>query len=116
MLIYLGAAYSNVVDKDKFMRDFMKFSAKYMMANKGHFIVSPLFNHFSFNEVPEMGTDWEFWEEYSKELLIKCERLLIIKTTGWEQSVGVQGEIKFAEENFISVEYIEESVYNNIFM
>ena len=108
MLVYLAAAYSNVQDKDLFMQKFMSFSAKYMLENEKEFVVSPLFNHYSFNLVPEIGTDWNFWEAYSKELLSKCDKILVLKNEDLElSSTGVQAELKFAKEHNIPVEFVQ---------
>lgn len=36
--------------------------------------------------------DWKFWIECYAPWIAKCDRLLVAKMDGWEESVGVQHE------------------------
>lgn len=99
MLIYLAAPYSNVPDKDKLMEAVMKFSGQYMLDHPGHHIVSPLFNHYSLHLVPEMGGDYTFWKNYSRDLLSRCDRMIMLTINGEKiESTGVDDELNYAME------------------
>jgi precorrin-6x reductase len=65
--------------------------------------VSPLSKHFilPYGDLPG---DWEYWENYSVQLLKRCDAVFVITDIqGWEKSTGVQGEITAAKELGIPV-------------
>lgn len=47
-------------------------------------------------QLPSLGSDWGTWAAYSKELLIRCDDMLVLRLQGWKESVGVQAEIALA--------------------
>lgn len=94
MLVYLSAPYSEIEDKARLMQLVMRVSGEYMVRNPGAHVVSPLFNHFSLPLVPELGSGYDFWKEYSMDLLRRCDRILLLKYPGWEYSTGVQDELE----------------------
>lgn len=52
-------------------------------------------------------TDGDFWINQDLAVLEHCDKLLVYKMPGWEQSRGVKMEIAFAEAHAIPVEYLE---------
>lgn len=105
-MIYLAAPYSHP-DKaviEERMRVFYKIVAE--LTNNGDVTVSPLMNH-PIVQLHNVQGDWVFWEKYSKTLLSRCDRMIVIMLDGWEKSPGVTGEIKFCIENNIPYEYME---------
>lgn len=105
-LIYLAAPYTRIEDKDGFMAALMHFSGKFMLENPDKHIVSPLFNHFSLDLVPGLAGDYAFWKSYSRNLLRRCDTLLVLTFPGWEESTGVQDEIKLATELKKTIAYV----------
>ena len=106
MLVYLAAPYSRTSCKNSLMAAVMKFSGEYMLKNKGQFIVSPLFNHFSLEHVPGLGSDWEFWKEYSEKLMSKCDKLIVLDMPETAESTGVQAEIQLASAAGIPIVHL----------
>lgn len=98
MLIYLAAPYSNIKDKDAHMEMLMVVSGNYMVSNPGHHIVSPLFFHYALDKVPEMEGDWAFWQNYSIDLLRRCDVVYCMEGTESDQSIGVQAELGLARQ------------------
>jgi hypothetical protein len=111
MLVYLSAPYTSVEDKNHLFECIMRTSGLYMLRNKGEHVVSPLFNHPSVALVPGMGSDYNFWGDYSRELLRKCDKIVVLKYSGWDKSTGVQDEIATASEAGIPVLYLEMTDY-----
>lgn len=105
-LVYLSAPYSKAEDKDELMRQVMKFSGDYMVAYPGQHVVSPLFNHYSLHLVPQLGSDYDFWGSYSRNLLSRCDLMIVLQLPGWDQSVGVADEIAEAGARNIQVKYL----------
>jgi hypothetical protein len=88
------------------MRVVMKFSGELMLKHPGQHIVSPLFNHFSLDLVPGLGSDYAFWGAYSRNLLARCDRMIVLCFPGWQQSTGVADEIEQALAKNIPITYV----------
>jgi nucleoside 2-deoxyribosyltransferase len=41
---------------------------------------------------------WEFWEQFDRWYLERCDELIVLELDGWEQSKGVQAELKIMRE------------------
>lgn len=50
---------------------------------------------------------WAFWERYDRVMLGVCDRLIVLKLDGWEESKGVAVEIAIMQANGKPVEYQE---------
>lgn len=107
MLAYVAAPYSNVKDKNQLMRDIARISADYMIENAGCFLVTGLCNHYACLENPELGTDFHFWQDFCVDLMRRCDKLIVIRFDGWEESVGVRGEISLAMTLGLPIEFID---------
>lgn len=111
-LIYLACPYSH---PDRSMRE-RRFVCVNIVAAKlmgeGHHIFSPISHTHPIAEARSLPQGWEFWEGFDRAFIIHCKKMIVLKLDGWEASVGVQAEIKIAEELGIPVEYMEfASVY-----
>lgn len=111
-LVYLSAPYSKYENRHALMTAIMTISGLHMVRNPGQHVVSPLFNHYSMANVPGMGSDYNFWGDYSRNLLKRCDKIIVVKFPGWEESVGVKDEIRFAQELGIELEFVELSQFN----
>jgi hypothetical protein len=115
MLVYLAAPYSKAENKEELMQELMQLisDANTQDCEGGEcqewHIVSPLFNHFVLKQVPdtEMGADYPFWKEYSRDLLRRCDRLIVYRYPGYAVSTGVADEINLAMELRIPIDYID---------
>lgn len=78
------------------------------LIEKGIYVISPIAHNLAvIKETGAMGTGWDKWREHDLAILRKCDKVLVLKLPGWEQSVGVTDEVKIAKELNIPVEYIE---------
>ena len=50
---------------------------------------------------------WTFWERFDREFLEIAERMIVLKLDGWNESTGVQAEIRIAAEMGIPIEFME---------
>lgn len=106
-LVYLAGPYSKAEDKNKLMEQVMTVAGKYMIANPGSHVVSPLYMHYALPFTPEMGSDYNFFGDYSRNLLRRCDLLLVVMLDGWDESTGVADEIATAEKLGIPIEYVD---------
>lgn len=106
MLTYVAAPYSHS-DAGVVQRRMQIFYGKMLtMLHDGHVVVSPLQNH-PLVSIGNLPSDWTYWRQYSETLLLKCERLIVLKLPEWELSSGVRGEVSFAKSRGIEIEYHE---------
>lgn len=75
------------------------------LMKQGVHVISPISHSHPIALVGGLPTDWTFWEAYDRAILESCERLIVLKLDGWEQSDGVQAEIRIAEELGLPIEY-----------
>lgn len=45
-----------------------------------------------------LPADWSFWRRHDRELLARCDEVLVLMLAGWRESVGVREEIRIARE------------------
>ena len=50
----------------------------------------------------------DFWLSQDLEILKRCDKLVVYKMEGWENSRGIKREIAFAEANNIPIEFLDE--------
>lgn len=105
MLAYLAIPYShpNSNVKDQRVKDFCRFDAK--LAKSGTNTVSPIHKLLLIEKGEKVPTTWKFWQEYSEELMSKCDILIVLKLPGWEISEGVRDEVELANKYNLPVIY-----------
>lgn len=64
-------------------------------------LVSPMFYHAWLYLDPTIACDYKTWVGVCETMLLKSDMLLVLDAPGWEESVGVTAEIKFADERGI---------------
>jgi hypothetical protein len=95
-LIYLAAPYSD--PDDKVIEDRMAKICKVdsLLMQRGNLVFSPLLKHFV-RPYGNLPGDWEYWQDFCKATLPKCQIVYVLSIDGWQKSTGVQAEIKLAE-------------------
>jgi len=104
-LWYLACPYSH---KDKRVmrkrfREANRAAAKLM--GSGHYVFSPISHTHPIAEAGELPRDWEFWAGYDTAIISRCTKMIVLTIDGWEESIGVQSEIKLAKKFCIPIEY-----------
>lgn len=106
-LIYLACPYSHedkMVMEERF-KAVNKLAASLM--GEGYYIFSPISHTHPIAIEGALPRGWEYWEGYDRTIIKACKGLCVFKLNGWKESVGVQAEIKIAQELGIPVDYIE---------
>lgn len=105
--IYLAAPYSHpdpAVIAQR-METFCRIDAKLIV--DGKFTVSPLSKHFILS-YEKLSGSWEYWQDYCRAMLRMCGKMIVICMPGWKESIGLQEEIKLAEQLHIPISYVDE--------
>lgn len=103
-MIYLAGPYGHPdpeVRKQR-MQVFHEHDAQLM--RDGKFTVSPLAKVATAQHT-DIPDTWDYWEQYSYELLARCDRMIVLMIDGWKESRGVTAEIQYCTRNLIPVEY-----------
>ena len=110
ILIYLAAPYTHK-ERAVMVERFEKINAvaaKLMAKNR--YVFSPISHTHPIADAGTLPRGWSFWEGYDRTMLSRCNRLYVLMLDGWEDSTGVQAEIKIAVEYNIPTCYIDENV------
>lgn len=107
-MIYIASPYSSPnTDLIAFRVKAVAQYAAHMM-KLGYFCISPvLVGTTILQHVPELPTDFNFWQNYSFNLLTRCDMLAVMKLHGWKESTGVQAEISYAKDHNIKIDYVD---------
>ena len=54
-----------------------------------------------------LPSDWSFWERHDRPHLESCSEVVVLTLEGWEQSVGLQAELRHARVLGKPVRYVE---------
>lgn len=79
-----------------------KFASSLM--REGIIVFCPLIHNVSILKYG-LPVGWDYWEQFNKAFINKCDRLYVLKLDGWEKSVGVQAEVGIARSLRIPIEY-----------
>lgn len=112
-LIYLACPYSYkdsdpakvLAVKEERFQAVNKVGARLMA--EGKYIFSPISHTHPIAMAGSLPGGWDYWEGYDRRMLVCCDRIIVLKLPGWEQSTGVQAEIKIGAELGLPVEYID---------
>jgi len=79
------------------------------LMSEGNYVFSPISHTHPIKEVSngKLPGGWEYWEGFDRQFLNVCKKIIVIRIPGWEESKGVQAEIKIGRELGIPVEYID---------
>jgi hypothetical protein len=110
MLIYLASPYNhkNPAIREQRYKEVLKATAKLIKA--GCIIYSPIVhNHFVALQIEEScgsHAGFDKWERFDCKMISRCDELWVLKIDGWEKSVGIAGEIKFAQSMSMKIKYV----------
>lgn len=110
-LIYLASPYSH---PDQYVR-YERYATIARIAGKlvkdGHVLFCPITHSHPMAQrstVPEGAEGHKIWMNLDLTILERCDILYVVMIKGWEESRGVQEEIKFAHNKGLPVYYIDK--------
>jgi hypothetical protein len=113
-LIYLASPYSHPDDEVREDNYIVVSNIAAEMVSNGDVVFSPISYGHNLLEFKDMPSNWGFWFNFCVTFLLKCDKLVVCKMPGWENSMGVTEEIEIARNCGIEVEYIETDKYYNL--
>ena len=106
-LIYLAGPFTHKDEAVKEQRFEAFNAASHKLFMDGYAVYSPISMCWPIAKQCGMPTDFAWWSWYNRLMISKCDKLIVLRLPGWEESVGVAGEIKIAEELGIPIEYMD---------
>jgi hypothetical protein len=105
-LVYLATPYSH---PDPAVRE-----ARFRAANRyaadlvrqGVHVLSPVSHAHHVAKDGGLSAGWDVWGPQSYALLAACARVVVLCQDGWQESVGVAAELRWAAELGLPVEYV----------
>ncbi len=82
------------------------------MFNRGEYVFTPIVYAHPVAARHNLPPDWDYWKEYDERFISICSSLWVLKFPGWEESTGVQAEVKIAEGLGLPVRYVELSEFS----
>jgi hypothetical protein len=108
-MIYLASPYSHpdpAVRQDRFER-VCKVAAR--MMERGEVVFSPIAHTHPIAMKGNLPTDWEYWKKVDEEFIKACSKLGVLMLDGWEDSEGIEEEMKLARSVGKQIIFIEEN-------
>lgn len=103
---YLACPYSDPDPKVKEMRLEIVTRVAFKLMRTGILVYSPLTHNVPIDRLGING-DWIFWKKFDHTMLSRCDRLIVLKLPGWNNSKGVTAEISLAKEMGLPIEWMD---------
>ena len=105
-IAYLSCPYSDPDPKVRVRRHQIVNQVVFEMMQQGTLVYSPLTHNVPINELGIHG-NWLTWKNFDHGMLSRCDRLIVLKLPGWENSKGVAAEVACAQKLNLPIEEME---------
>lgn len=108
-LAYLATPYSKYpLGRSKAFYEASHKAAELMHSQDEYAIFSPIVHSHTIETESFLNVEaGPFWMAQDLPVLAKCDKLFVYRMSGWQDSIGVNEEIAFANERGILVEYVD---------
>lgn len=107
-LIYLASPYSHTDEYIQHQRAKEISQIAGQLIGEGVHVYCPIAETVMIAKHGELNTtDWEFWKAKDCNQLSRCDELWIAQMDGYQESIGIKGEVKYALENNIPVWFLD---------
>lgn len=106
-MIYLASPYTHALSAVQYDRFAAACVAAGHLLREGKHVFSPIAHSHPIARWAKLGTLAADWRAYNLEMLGMCNRLVVLRLPGWEESVGVRMEVAWARERGMPVEFMD---------
>lgn len=106
-MIYVASPYSSSDEGIRFRRYLQVREFCWLHMQMGKLLLSPIVYGHQFARDFGAPIDAEFWANFNSELFLQCDTMYVLKLKGWQDSLGVQMEIRWAEREGYPIEFHE---------
>lgn len=75
------------------------------MARDSRVLFSPIVHNHPIAVMYGLPRGWEFWENWDKQTIERCDELWVVKMEGYDTSKGITAEVVIAKDLNIPVTY-----------
>lgn len=105
-IVYFAAPYSHsdrsvCEARVKFINE-----AASILMSEGLHLFSPISHTHPIAMAGSLPTGFDYWESYDTAILSACGALIVLELSGWQDSVGVRGEIAIARRLGLPIFYV----------
>lgn len=104
-MIYLASPYSHRKPSVRTQRFHYACNATASLLHAGLNVFSPIVHGHPL-AAHGLPTDWFFWQAFDREQILRCTSVVVLMLDGWQESVGVQAELRIAAEASLPVQYM----------
>ncbi len=114
-MIYLASPYSHEDVKVREYRFQTSAKAASTLMKKGIHVFSPI-SHTHPIAMYGLPLGWDFWEQFDRWYIERCDEVWVLMLDGWQESRGVTAEIGIATEMGKVIRYLEEDFDPDAYM
>ncbi|RKZ99067.1 MAG: hypothetical protein DRQ46_00125 [Gammaproteobacteria bacterium] len=105
-LIYLASPYTD--DSAKIVNERYEATCKItaLLLSQGLYVYSPIVHGHCLIGYG-LETDWENWKHFDKLMIDKSDIIYVLMIDGWNESIGVNAEIRYAIDLGMDVKYLD---------
>ena len=92
-MIYLACPYSHPDSRVRHARFVLANAMAAELMRCGLHVFSPISHSHPIADYGLPG-GWDYWAEYDRWFLERCDRMYVLKAPGWKKSVGLQAEVE----------------------
>lgn len=97
-MIYIACPYTHPSAITRAERSRKAGKAMLTLAEQGILAVSPIFYGHSIEEKFHITLPYDYWMQWSFDLMSKCSSLYVVTIPGWRESAGVRRECELADQ------------------
>jgi len=106
-LIYLASPYTHSDPAIKQWRFEAVCREAGILMNEGFRVYAPIAHSHPIALRCNLPLGWKYWQGNCEIMVRKSCLLIVTKLPGWDESIGIRGEVKIADDMPIDVEYRE---------
>ena len=106
-LTYLACPYTHPREEVRLERFQIANRAAGILTARGLVVFSPISHSHPIALAHAPPTHWEFWEAIDRAYLSVCSQMYVLAIDGWQESRGVNAELRIAAEFEIPVTLID---------
>lgn len=107
-LTFLSCPYTHQDQNIKKVRHHIANTVACELTKQGVLVFSPLTHNIPIDQIGFKGT-CDSWKDFNHTILSKCNRLIVLKLPGWDESKGVAADIAKAKSLNLPIEWMESS-------
>lgn len=94
-MIYVASPYSGPTNQERFDRYICVLNYTAQLLRDKSWCYSPIVHCHNIAAHHDLPYHFDFWREYNEHMLSRSDALHVLQLPGWEDSKGVQAEIRY---------------------